>query len=1292
MKKILIPLSVSLLLVALIAYFLASDSGVQYEEYDGVESARQAAGQGEGAGGAEEQAASRKDSSGTDGEEGGDAATAAAQLSGALLYGTVLDLEGNPIPAARVLLRATGSWEGMEDADRYTMFRERILGRESVPVRGGASTRTETDASGKYAFALSAIKPGRYDILTSAGGFAPGSQRWKWTSVSAKVDFQLGLGEVIKGVVRSPEGTPVEGAVVTAAKAAGRGWGGGRGPGGSTGSVDETLSDANGLFSLNVYAGEFDVRGNSTGYSTGAVDAVASGSVDVELMLGKGRGIGGVAMDASNNPLAGVKLSLYESRTGGFGRGRGGPPRGIMRLFSSPLAVSESGTDGRFIFSDMEVGNFRIMAEKEAFVTTEITGEIEEEAEKTEVSISMASGRVISGAVKTADGTPMAGAFVVIAQEERRDEGGEDRGRGGFGRGRGGRGEERGRRDDEDEGKEKTPEDLEKERRREEERQREPVSVYRSSLALETGKDGTFVADTLSEGSYTLSVQGEYFVPHRVREIDLVEKERVELDIVVDPGLQLKGEVVSSIDSSPVPSANVILRWRDDRRVIPVDSKGVFVIGGLVPGKIGELQIDAKGFSMLHVDDVELAPKPDVQDVKVQLVPTGKISGLVVDASGAPIPRARIRVYDAVEELEKIEGESDGDRRRREDDRRRQERNRGRRMVDTRSNAEGVFVLNEVNPGYLRLRAEHSAYKDLRSDAFNLEPGEHADDLTLTLVTGGRLLVLVTNAAGVKMPGVRVVTRFDPEEEEQAEEERDRVRGRGPGPRGRSEREKYDMRTSNREGLAIFGGIDGGKYRVSVNHGGHQPFIAFTNVVEDKDSPFNVALLPENVIAGVVTDLQGAPLEGARVRARKQREDGEREESEARSAADGSFRIGNLGIGPYTVRAERKGYVEQSLEDIAVNSNIEIPMVALGEIVGQVVSSETQLPVTEFYVVVKSGRGGGGAEVQGEEDEDQGGRGGRGGRERGRGGDRGRGEGGREGGGRVKKFNDAEGRFEIDDLSPGAYTVEVVAPGYTGQRVETDVFAGRADKEMIITMDEGLSVTGEVLDRSSQPVAGASIYLLARAEPQGATSGRRERGERGDTGDRREELRERLQQAREGSRGGRGGGRERQDEKSQKEAAALIAGLGANESNEIESDDDGYFKLGEVPEGTYNLVVYHDAFLPYVSRVSIRESRGIRPETVRLDPGETVSGKVSYQEGRETPAGVTLIFTDQQGLNKMVSTDERGRYSATGFMSGTYNVRARLGDSRTAPQTFSVSRGSNKFDYEIPGAAAPQRK
>ena len=47
MKKILIPLSVSLLLVALIAYFLASDSGEQYEEYDGVESAQQTTEQGD---------------------------------------------------------------------------------------------------------------------------------------------------------------------------------------------------------------------------------------------------------------------------------------------------------------------------------------------------------------------------------------------------------------------------------------------------------------------------------------------------------------------------------------------------------------------------------------------------------------------------------------------------------------------------------------------------------------------------------------------------------------------------------------------------------------------------------------------------------------------------------------------------------------------------------------------------------------------------------------------------------------------------------------------------------------------------------------------------------------------------------------------------------------------------------------------------------------------------------------------------------------------------------------------
>ena len=56
----------------------------------------------------------------------------------------------------------------------------------------------------------------------------------------------------------------------------------------------------------------------------------------------------------------------------------------------------------------------------------------------------------------------------------------------------------------------------------------------------------------------------------------------------------------------------------------------------------------------------------------------------------------------------------------------------------------------------------------------------------------------------------------------------------------------------------------------------------------------------------------------------------------------------------------------------------------------------------------------------------------------------------------------------------------------------------------------------------------------------------------------------------------------------------------------------------------------------------------------------------------------------------MVRTDERGRYSSTGFMEGSYSIRVRLGDSTIAPQTFSVGNGSNKFDYEIPAAAAPR--
>ncbi|MBK36193.1 MAG: hypothetical protein CME26_11785 [Gemmatimonadetes bacterium] len=468
MKKILIPLAISILIIGLVGWLMvsgsSSDAPGSSEDTELVQEGSTSSEQ-EEAEAARKKAAARlkKAETGTssDEEQGG------AIVTGPKLHGVVTDLEGNPVRGARVLLKVSSTWEGMEDADRYTMFRQRVLGKESVPVRGPASHRTETDSSGRYAFALSAIKKGRYDILASAEGFAPGDQRWQWTRDTSRVDFQLGVGEIIRGIVRSPEGAPVEGAVVMASKSDNRGWGR-FGPGGwRGGAVDETVSDADGLFTLNVYAGEFDLRGNKSGFAEGDLGSVPSGSTDVELLLGKGRGISGLVVDATNNPIGGVKLSLFESRRGWGGRGgRGGPPRAITRLFSTPLATSESAADGTFLFSDMEGGNFRIMAEKEAFVTTEIDGELEEEAESAEVSISMESGRVIAGMVKTPDGTPMAGAFVVIARDEGRA-GRDERGRGRGGRG--GRGDGRGEGDeDEEPGKEKTPEELEKERQREE--------------------------------------------------------------------------------------------------------------------------------------------------------------------------------------------------------------------------------------------------------------------------------------------------------------------------------------------------------------------------------------------------------------------------------------------------------------------------------------------------------------------------------------------------------------------------------------------------------------------------------------------------------------------------------------------------------------------------------------------------------------------------------------------------------------------------------------------------------
>ena len=1213
---------------------------------------------------------------------------------GALLQGRVLDAYGKPLVGAQVILRNQRNIFSLSEVERTEEFRRRFLDSKNQRARrSGPIARGRTDRDGRYGFPVDRLPRGHFELVASAEGFAPSTETWRWVETGSRVDFQLDRGETIRGFVRDPNGRFVAGAWVSAIpENEERGFFGRGGFGGST-AIDETRTNRRGEFTLNVYPGEFRVDARHDKWAPASLRSQPSGADGVELELETGRQIAGRVQDEAGVALAGVEVALFRSGFGGGGGGRRGGrggrgfgrmPTVLRQVAMAPEATTLSGTDGSFVFNALPAGDFLLHAEKSRYVPEDESAEIDDEDEFVDVEITLEEGRNITGRVFDPDGEPVVGAFVLIGE----DDGGERRGRGDRGdrggRGRGdrgdrGRGGRRGGSEDRRDGGRGDGESEAEQAAREEERrlarEREPVSVWRARHAAETDRSGRFTFDALNNRVYALSVEAEGYVPRRVGEIDLTENRAEEVEIRLDIGLTLAGTVFTS-DDEPVVGATVAIGDRGgSRKAVETDDEGRYELTGLVPGELGDVRFAAKGFTPARVEDVVLDVEPEVQELDTHLEKVASITGRVVDTKGQPVARARVR-----SEIAPVaDDEGDGDPREAMRRRMREFRNRRSMTSSTRTDSDGRFVIDDVNAGdSMRLDVEHPDYKDLETEAFAIAPGEAREDIEVVLSPGGRLVLSVFGAEGEPARGVRVIARMQVEESEE-DERGDGGFGRGGRGRGGFGRGGFGgtrplVRETRRDGVVIFGGIEGGTYAISVSERGFQPFETVAAVVEDEDTAIDIRLLPENVITGVVRDLAGAPISDVTVRARKSTEDssddGERgrgrgrgrDESFARSDENGFFRLGSLGAGPYSVRFDRRGYVDQSIDEVAVNTEVEVTLESLGEIRGVVVSSVSDAPVEEFVVLLSRSEADVTAGEVAETLED-GGRRGRGGRGRGR-------DGGDRRGSRPRRFEDAGGEFVIDDLDPGAYRVEVAAAGYTSTSIQAVVESGPAGSLLRFVLDEGLAVVGSVLDRKTQaPIAGAEVWLLPLAAETTSTAAA--------SGDRRAQ-REAEREARLGGRGRRGGD---DDDENSATALALLGKLQGRNANQVLTDASGQFVFEDSAPGSYQVVVHHEAYAPSVASTSLREDRVSRELRVRLAEGEKLQGRISFED-RSSTEGLTLHFEDTRGLKKTVQVDGRGRFNATGFVEGSYEVRFELGGKRM-PATETVIIGSSKNELEV---------
>jgi hypothetical protein len=415
-----------------------------------------------------------------------------------------------------------------------------------------------------------------------------------------------------------------------------------------------------------------------------------------------------------------------------------------------------------------------------------------------------------------------------------------------------------------------------------------PVRAARVLLVPEDGAEGlpavvsdasgVFHLPAVPPGAFTLSVRAPGFAPLVLPGLGVpAGTQPWDLGTAfLVPGAAIEGRVVRK-DGSPVSGAHVRVLSRAAEEGRPpagedprasTDGDGRFTLADQAAGSPCRLEVSAEGF--LPVLSPEVAP-PTAEPVTVVLSPSGQISGTVL-ADGGPVAGAVV-----VAEMDARSPRA------------------GRRFYTT-SEADGGFLLRDVEPGGLILSASAEGYQESSRVSLLLPAGERRDQVELHLEAGGTVTGEVSTKQGTPLAEA-VVEAFA--ETGGADGSRPVRRAASSDPAGR-------FRLS---------GLSPGSWLFTVSHPGFARGIARQPIGGGEPSFLEFVLDPGAEVAGTAVDADGAPVPGARVRLSPagRGEPGPTllplaQEREVASGADGSFLFTGVEDGSYRLLAAKAGF------------------------------------------------------------------------------------------------------------------------------------------------------------------------------------------------------------------------------------------------------------------------------------------------------------------------------------------------------------------------------------------------
>lgn len=470
------------------------------------------------------------------------------------------------------------------------------------------------------------------------------------------------------------------------------------------------------------------------------------------------------------------------------------------------------------------------------------------------------------------------------------------------------------------------------------------------------------------------------------------------------------------------------------RRGARCDEQGAFEIRGLPPGADYVLAPDPASYACPEIESFSLAPG-ELRRIEVRLLVGARVLGRVVDAAGAPVDEAEVRVM-AV-------GGGDGG---------------GLLGVsgqqvdrEAETDEQGAFELSGLPPGRLRLLPQRDGYLDSVGKAVDVANGQTLGGIELVLDRGNSIRGQVRFADGAPAPSARVEAELDP------------AAMTGAGAMNAWRGREGDARCDDAGNFEITG-LGKGPFTVRVqakrtDEGSERDGHAVAKKVAPNGEPLVLVLQDALTLDGLVRDPSGAPATSFTIELQSEPSapiafggGGRRVETREFEDAEGRFRLLGLEPGAWELRAvvPQIGSSEWLALELPRDTNEPLVLsLRLSASVAGIVLEPDGSPAAGARV--EPAATGPGSAWAGAANWTETG----------------------------SARCDENGAFLLENQEPGSLVLHAIAEGAApSEDLGLELLPGEARKDVVLKLREGGRVRGLIYDKQGEPQAGRPIMAV----------------------------------------------------------------------------------------------------------------------------------------------------------------------------------------------------------------------